>query len=75
MVDVDALEVWATFVAEALQEVIDEAVEAEPDTPEEEVCADLRMLLKDLDRILLGGGSLMTELLQVPVDPDIKLNI
>jgi hypothetical protein len=49
----DALELWATFAAEALQEVIDEAQEAAGDPEDETECQTLRSLLKDLDAILM----------------------
>lgn len=73
--DLEALEVWATFAAEALQEVIDDCVTSSPETPEDEVCQDLRGLLADLDRIMLGGSSLMTLLRNTPDDGDAKLVI
>ncbi len=73
--DLHAIETWAILAAEALQEVIDEAVEADPDAPEDEIQPTLRALLDDLDRIMLGGGSLMTQLRNMPGDESAKLAI
>jgi hypothetical protein len=75
-IDIDALESWAGMAAQAIQEVIDDAVDAMdigPDIPEESVCPDLRGLLSDLNRIMAGGGSLMTQLKALPEDTDCKL--
>ncbi|MFC6633557.1 hypothetical protein [Microbulbifer taiwanensis] len=58
MIDTDALEAWAGQAAQAIQEVIDEAMDSAPhDQPEEQVCPDLRGLLSDLDRIMAGGAA------------------
>ena len=49
----DRLELWATFAAEALQEVCDDAQEAAGDPDGEGEQLAIRGLLKDLDDILM----------------------
>jgi hypothetical protein len=67
-IDVNALECWSDMAAQAIQGVIDDSVEASPDTPPEDLCQDLRKLLSELERIKAGGSSLMTELMAMPED-------
>lgn len=49
----DRLELWATFAAEALQEVCDEAQIAAGDPDGDSECKTYRSLLRDLDEILM----------------------
>lgn len=49
----DRLEMWATFAAEALQEICDDAQDAAGDPGGDSECKTIRALIKDLDDILL----------------------
>ena len=52
--DYNELENWSVRVAEALQEICDEAQEAAGKPDGENECIDLRMLLHEHSKIMLG---------------------
>ncbi|TVZ39402.1 hypothetical protein P886_3806 [Alteromonadaceae bacterium 2753L.S.0a.02] len=72
-VDLNTLETWAGFAADAIQQVIDDCHESQPEEAPENVCKDLHKLLSDLENILKGDTYLMPKMARFIGDVDSTL--